>query len=152
MIGCRVWHGLVIGVAIVLTMLMPSVSEAQCSVSSSGVAFGAYDVLAPAPVDVTGTVTFSCLLALFPRITLSTGSSGTFVARTMKKGPESLTYNLYTDAARTVIWGDGTSGTGQYAPLLLLLGGTLTVYARLPASQNVSAGAYSDTVIVTLFF
>lgn len=135
-----------------LFLFAPASSEAQCSVSSSGVAFGTYDVLLTPPDDTTGTVSFSCLLLLLPRITLSTGSSLSFAPRTMKKGAEALSYNLYLDAARSSVWGDGTAGTSYYQPLLSLLGGTVTVYGRMPAKQNVSAGSYTDTVVVTLLF
>lgn len=135
-----------------LFLFAPASSEAQCSVSSSGVAFGTYDVLLTPPDDTTGTVSFSCLLLLLPRITLSTGSSLSFAPRTMKKGAEALSYNLYLDAARSSVWGDGTAGTSYYQPLLALLGGTVTVYGRIPAKQNVSAGNYTDTVVVTLLF
>lgn len=148
------WRGLAIVVVTMMAVAAPAVSEAQCSVSTSGVAFGTYDVLVASPLDTTGTVTFSCLLALLPKISLSTGSSGGFAPRTMKKGGvgEPLAYNLYLNAARTNIWGDGTGGTGLYQPLVVLLGATLTVYGRVPANANVSTGAYSDTVVVTLFF
>lgn len=44
-------------------------------------------------------------------VTLSTGISGTYAARTMVSGPNTLTYNMYVDTARTQIWGDGSPGT-----------------------------------------
>ena len=72
----------------------------------------------------------------------------------MKKGAETLTYNLFRDAAFTTVWGDGSGTTGQYQ-----IGNPpnntdvpLTVYGRVPALQDVSAGSYSDTVIATINF
>jgi spore coat protein U-like protein len=72
----------------------------------------------------------------------------------MKKGAESLTYNLYRDAAFATVWGDGSGTTGTYQignpPNNLNV--NLTVYGRVPALQDVSAGSYSDTVIATVNF
>ena len=56
----------------------------------------------------TGTITYKCGNADHNiTITVSTGSSGTFANRTMKKSTENLTYNLYRDAAFATVWGDG---------------------------------------------
>jgi spore coat protein U-like protein len=69
----------------------------------------------------------------------------------MVSGPDSLGYNLYTDAARTQVWGDFfNGGTIQVAPA-----GTparLDVYGRIPAGQNVATGSYTDSITVTFFF
>ncbi|EQB03637.1 hypothetical protein L286_11465 [Sphingobium sp. HDIP04] len=108
---------------------------------------------------MTGTVQVNCtlLLALAGSFTvdLSAGGSGAFSQRRLRRGTDSLAYNLYTDAARTQIWGDGTGGstrvTRNFAALLNFTD-TMTVYARLPARQNVSAGSYSDTMIVTVTY
>jgi len=70
----------------------------------------------------------------------------------MTDGSNTLEYNLYTDAGRTTVWGDGTAssvtaaGTGSGAQQ------SLTVYGRIPASQSVPAGSYSDTVTATINF
>ncbi len=78
----------------------------------------------------------------------------------MHAGAITLNYNLFTDTARSVIWGDGLGGTG-------LASGSFTVgpgvgngsrqvvhpvYGRIPALQDVLDGAYTDTIIVTLQF
>jgi spore coat protein U-like protein len=33
----------------------------------------------------------------------------------MKSGANVLNYNLYTTAAHTTVWGDGTAGTGTFS-------------------------------------
>jgi len=88
-------------------------------------------------------------------IDLSKGSAPSYFPRQMRKGAETMSYNLYLDAARVSGWGDGTGGTSRYGPMFPpLLGSpvTVTVYGRIPASQNVSAGAYTDTITATINF
>lgn len=130
-------------------------AEAACTISTTAVSFGPYNVFNASATTSTGTVTYRCGNADHNiTITISTGSSGTFANRTMKKGSENLTYNLFRDAAFTTVWGDGSGTTGQYS------NGNppnntdvpLTLYGRVPALQDVSAGSYSDTVIATVNF
>jgi spore coat protein U-like protein len=128
---------------------------ATCSVSTTPVAFGTYDVFSVAPNDTTGSVSLTCNGAHNIVITLSTGSSSSFNPRTMTKpSSETLNYNLYLDAARTSVWGDGNSSTSTYTnanpPNNIAL--SVTIYGRIPAGQDVTAGAYADSVTVTINF
>ena len=137
--------------------LAASRCEAACTVSTTGVSFGSYNVYSASDLDSTGTVTYSCGIGtLSISIDLSRGSSSGFNPRTMNNGSNTLNYNLYMDAARSSIWGNGTAGTSHYttsATALLLGGGaTLTVYGRVPALQDAAAGAHSDTIVVTINF
>ena len=74
--------------------------------------------------------------------------------RTLRKGSEVLQYNLYRNAARTTIWGDGTGGTSVYSLANPPNNSNvnLTIYGRIPAQQDVSAGNYSDTVSAVINF
>jgi spore coat protein U-like protein len=135
----------------------PEIAEAQlglsCTINTTPVAFGDYNVLAGAPKTSTGTVTYQCTLGVNIVVTLSRGSSAVFDPRTMKNGAETLNYNLYREATFQTIWGDGTGGTQSYTALAaLLVPVTVTVYGRVPAGQNVAAGAYSDSVVATIIF
>jgi len=127
--------------------------EAACTISATGVSFGGYDVYNASPTDSTGSITYRCGNADKDiTITISKGSSSTFSPRTLKKASESLNYNLFRDAGYTLIWGDSTPGTSTYF-LKNPPNNTdvvLTVYARVPATQDVSAGSYSDSVVVTI--
>lgn len=125
-------------------------AAATCTVSTAGVAFGAYNPLNATATDGVGSVTVSCS-GNPGAMTLSsgTGQSGSYSARVMKSGTSSLNYNLYTTATRTTVWGNGTSGTSTRS---LSAVGTYTVYGRIPALQNVSAGTYTDSVVVTLTY
>jgi spore coat protein U-like protein len=84
-------------------------------------------------------------------VDLDKGGSSTFTPRRMIKGTEPLTYNLYLNAARTTIWGDGTGGTSRYSdPNPPNKDTIVTIYGRVPAGQDVTAGAYTDTVTATI--
>ena len=131
---------------------------ASCTVSTTNISFGVYDVFSPGNNDATGYINVSCssLLSLLVsyNILLSAGG-GSYAARLMSDGAgHSLGYNLYTAANRTIIWYDGTGGTGTVSDSYLLGVGTVnkeySVYGRIPARQNVYAGNYSDNVTITI--
>ncbi|MBC7793379.1 MAG: spore coat protein U domain-containing protein [Clostridia bacterium] len=131
-----------------------------CSVSTiTTMDFGAYDVFSSSPRDTTATLTIGCVALTGSQsilMTLSKGSSNTYAMRLMKLGAYALQYNVFLDAQRTVIFGDGTGGSspsGPYAPSVLLLGSfTTTLYGRIYASQNVTAGVFNDNLTVTVNF
>ena len=127
---------------------------AGCSFTgASSVAFGAYDPFSAAPLDTVGTVSWRCSGLGVPRIELDAGGSGSFAWRTLLNGPETLRYNLFLDAARTVVWGDGTGGSAA-GPVTFTTGGGLeraSVYGRIPAGQDVGWGTFTDTIRVTFF-
>ena len=134
-----------------LLLLAAAPARAQlCTASSTPVAFGAYDYSSNTPLDSAGTVSWVCLSSLTVTVTLSKGGGASFAGRTLS-GPSSASYNLYVDAARTKIWGDGTSGTYTSAAVLGLVG-ALPVYGRVPINQPLKVGNYTDTVVVTLNF
>lgn len=122
------------------------------SISTTPVAFGAYSPVNAAPTDSMGSVSYFCPGALSPMISINTGSSTTFNPRTMSSGIDVLNYNLYVDAARTVIWGDGTAGTATVAGTASTKPFTNNIYGRIFPLQSVGAGSYSDALIVTINF
>jgi spore coat protein U-like protein len=126
----------------------------HCTISTTSVSFGSYDVFAGTPTDTTGTVSFICTGNADVTITLSKGASSTFNPRTLSGGTDTLNYNLYKDAARTTIWGDGTGSTSTYTQTNVPnnTDQNVTIYARLPAAQDASAGTYTDSVTVTIDF
>jgi spore coat protein U-like protein len=126
----------------------------SCTITAVGVSFGTYDVFSGSALDSTGSVTYNCISVLTTiTINLSRGGAPTFSPRQMFRSGEALGYNLYLDAARMTIWGDATSGTSHYAVTPVLLSNvTVTIYGRIPARQDVSAGSYTDTVVATINF
>lgn len=142
---------------IVLAVLgWPAAAAAQCTVSATGVNFGSYNVFNATATDSTGSVSYQCALPVSVQIKLSPGSSGSFAPRKMVKGAERLDYNFYLDGGRSIIWGDGVAGTSFYSSTVSIFQLStpinVTVYGRVSPRQDVSAGSYADTVIVTIFF
>ena len=124
-------------------------AAATCNVSPQGVNFGGYDSLGSTPVDGVGNVAVECDSETSFTVSLSTGN-GTFSERRMIGPASELSYNLYTDASRIGIWGDGSGGSNTVSGTA----GTanLPVYGRIPARQNVPAAIYADTIIVTVTY
>lgn len=86
-------------------------------------------------------------------VLLSAGDAGSYSPRKLSGGAHTLSYNLYTDPLRTIVWGDGSGGTTSITGAFALPGAIdHTVYGRLPAQQNVGAGVYSDTITATIDF
>jgi spore coat protein U-like protein len=136
---------------------MPSRVQAACTISTTGINFGDYSVFSAVPDDSSGTITFRC----GPpdrdiRVTLSAGGSGTLANRQMRPatGSDRLRYNLYSTAARTQIWGDGTGGTTYYYSANPPNNRNVNIafYGRIPAQQDVAVGVYTDTIIATINF
>lgn len=133
-----------------------------CSFSSTpGMAFGAYDDSSALPTNGTTAVTVRCTRIGGPssvNVTLLAGpsvNSGNVAARQMRSGANPMDYNLYRDAARTQVWGQ-TTGVDTVSlnitgiPNFGSRNGTFTLYGRIPALQSVPAGAYSDSVQLTI--
>ena len=147
---------LLIMLALLIGTLWASDAHAQgCTISATSVNFGNYNVFNGSDVDSTGTVTYRCNGSAHNiTVALTQGGSATFNPRKMQKGAEALNYNLFRDASRTTIWGDGTTGTSTYqiANPPNNSDVNLTVYGRVPAGQDVSAGAFSDTITAVVNF
>jgi spore coat protein U-like protein len=129
---------------------------ANCSISVTPVVFGNYNVFNASPLDSTGSVVYRCNGgAKVIWITMSRGgNSDGYIPRAMSKGGDKLEYNLYRDATRSVVWGNLTGGTSIYYDVdpANNQNVTVTIYGRVPAGQDVSAGGYSDTVQIEINF
>lgn len=133
----------------------------NCTISTTALAFGNYDpivVNASANLDGTGTVTITCTLNDAVTIMLGEGlhasaPSPTNPARRLSDGattPNYLSYVLYSDSARSTVWGNdatvavAATGTGA--------ANAHTVYGAVNSGQNKPFGSYSDTVVATVTF
>jgi spore coat protein U-like protein len=90
------------------------------------------------------------------RLAISAGSSGTTGQRQMRQAgaPTPLLYNLYEDAAYTVVW---TATTGGRPDEFLTIAPRSTaevrrpIFGRIPGRQTtVVPGVYSDTLVATV--
>lgn len=166
---CRRAHAL--AAAAIAGLAAGSQAATDCVLDTTVTAsFGVYDGLQndSATTRITGRCSNSPLPgttpAIAPVISLSTGLSGTYASRQMARGASRLNYNLYTTAARTSVWGNGSGGTvtvPAYAAGSVRLSGrqtrefdhpNLTIHGRIPADQGVPAGVYVDTIVVTMTF
>ena len=119
------------------------------------VAFGGYGVFDSEPTSTSGTIRYTCTLPVDPPvIKLSAGRSSSFAPRRMSSTADNLDYNLFLEASCTTVWGDGTAGTSVHVAPAPAADQSydVTVYGRIPERQNVRAGSYSDTIVVTIEF
>ena len=145
-----------VNAASVTTTIPVSATVIQsCTITSGPVSFGNYNGISGAATDVIATMTPTCTTGKVYAISLDAGvGAGANASARMLTGPGGarLGYGIYTDAAHTTVWGDGSSGTvlqsgtgnGAVAPL--------KIYGRIPAGQNPPSGAYSDTLTVTVTY
>ena len=129
--------------------------SANCTISTAPVAFGAYDpVSANAATDLlaTGTLTVACTKGTAATIDLGQGASYSAPTRRMTAGAGAfLNYALYKDAARTQVWGSTMGGGTTYAYNSASKNSVaITVYGTVPQAQDVTVGAYTDTVVATI--
>ena len=151
-------HLVAMAATLAIAATSSTASAMSCSFTSTvGVAFGSYDVFDDQPLDSTGSLTFECSGVVASdriQIEISAGGSGSFLLRKMSQGLQTIGYNLFTNASRTSVWGDGSSGSSRYGPVLPADGepSTVPIYGRIAPRQNVRVGSYSDDVIVTVVF
>lgn len=137
--------------ACALALGAPLARSAGCTVSTSGLNFGTYDVFSPLNDDITATINVDCPSATAYSIWLSSGS-GTFSSRTLTNAGHLLAYNLYLDPTHLTIWGDGSAGTGTFSSTGTGSNVATPVYGRIPAGQNAWLGSYADVVTITVNF
>jgi spore coat protein U-like protein len=148
------WIGLCLAVAVDLH------AAVACEVSTSGAPFGSFDVITNEPRDTLVSLTISCTgkIGESARYTIALSQeTNTSVTRAMRSGARHLHYNLYSDSARTHIWGDGTSGNstvgGNLTISALPTRRVFTIYGRIPDGQQVAeAGAYIDSIVIMVSY
>ena len=125
-----------------------------CTVSTSPMAFGSIEATSGPAVDSAGSVNVNCDAPAAYAIRMDAGihSGGQFVARGMSRieGFETMQYNLYRDAARTLIWGDGSGGSSMVTGNNPGTSQSIPLYGRIYSGQNLPPGEYSDIVTVTV--
>ncbi|MGN7964212.1 Csu type fimbrial protein [Brucella sp. 22210] len=124
--------------------------DRTCTVSATSINFGNHGVLT-SNVDATGALSVSCTTNLPYSVSLNGGLSNTTpTQRRMTLGSNAVIYGLYTNAARSIPWGNTTgqivTGTGTGTAQ------SLTVYGRVAPQTTPPPGTYSDTVVVTVSY
>jgi spore coat protein U-like protein len=140
-----------VALACALALATSVARAAGCTVGTTGLNFGTYDVFSTLNDDITATINVECPNGTAYSIWLNSGS-GTFASRTLTTIGSALAYNLYLDPTRLTIWGDGTGGTGTVSGTGTGANVGTPVYGRIPAGQNVAVGSYSDLITITVTF
>ncbi|MEH2161923.1 MAG: spore coat U domain-containing protein [Nostoc sp.] len=135
---------------------------ATCSISTTALTFAIYSTTVPN--DATASVITNCTSGLVgAKVTFGQGqyadttggSTDAAPIRRLSDGsttPNYLTYNLYSDAGRGIVWGN-TPATGVVIPTATGSNQTTSIYGRIDANQTTApAGNYSDTVVATVTY
>ena len=141
---------------------------ANCTISTSAVAFGAYDPVvanAATALNGNGSVTIACTKGSAPAITLGLGANASGSQRNMKitgGGSDVLAYELYQPPTTTpgdacsfpgsTVWGTSVATTFTPTAPSSKAGRTYNVCGTVSAGQDVSVGSYQDTVVATVNF
>ena len=140
--------------------IMVSVTLAStCTVSANPLSFGTYQP-GQGSASASTTLAVRCTRGAPFSVALNAGTGGGTVAqRLMSMGASRLQYNLYTTAAHTAVWGDGTQSTATVSGIGrgFTSGAeiTHTVYGQIPdtaANVDLAPGLYTDVVTVTVTY
>lgn len=127
----------------------------DCVISANTLDFGTSGVLRTA-IDANGSLSVRCTLNAPYSIALNagTGSGASVATRRMTRsgGTQTVNYQLFRNAARTELWGDGTNGTLTVSGTGTGIAQTINLYGRVPAQTTPQAGTYVDTVTVTITY
>lgn len=158
------WRASLIALLLAAAALPAAAQTTTCSGSNMALSLGGYDSYQPAPLDASGIFTVTCTRNGGPQnmvVTLGLGpsfNSGTIATRRLKlaTGADLLSYNLYRDAGRSLVWGD-TIGTNTMTQSVSIpnnasMALTFTIFGRIDALQDVRAGSYADSLTVTVTF
>jgi len=124
-----------------------------CTVSADDLNFGVYNPLSGSALEASSQLHVACTIATPYSVALNAGTApgATVSSRKMVKASDVLSYSLFRDPTRLLSWGQTVGidtvigiGTGLTTPI--------SVYGRVPVSQNVPPGSYSDTVTVTVMY
>jgi spore coat protein U-like protein len=142
----------VVLVAAALLLCARTASADGCTVGASPIVFGSYDVFNPSPLDSTGSITYQCTGGAKKPIGIYLVAASGTSAPALMRGAERLSYNLFQNAGRSVVWGIGSGGSQPYIAERGKDPVTLPVFGRIPPGQDVSVGRYADTVTVVINF
>ena len=142
-------------IIIIVFLLFTSTAFADdtCTIRVNKLNFGEYSSIAAAHTDVDTTIELDCPPAITALVKIDAGENAqgeiNFHQRNLRSSKGYyLKYNLYIDATRSRVWGDGTNNS--YTATIRAGQSQLTIYGRIPARQNIPQGYYTDRVSVTI--
>ncbi len=119
--------------------------------------FGSYPLLNNTIVaqstGASGALAVNCTTGTLYTVALNSGANAAGNQRRMAGGTaEFINYQLYQDASRSTIWGNGANGGTVYNGTGTGSDEPLVVYGQVLQQTTPSEGTYADTVIVTVAF
>jgi spore coat protein U-like protein len=153
MLGMSPWAGLHAQQTAQTTFRVQARVNAVCAITASDLDFGTYSAQSGTPLQGTTLLRTTCTPSTTYHIGLDQGQSpgATVNQRKMVSGANNLNYQLYSDSARSTIWGN-TTGTDTVTGVGSGLAVDHTVYGAVPAAQVVPAGDYADTITVRIYY
>ena len=142
-------------ISILLSSIPACAINCTWDIVPTNINFGNYSAFSVSPVTGTSAFQFTCTPPATATLMLSRGASATYNPRIMTRTTApalTMNYNLFMDAANTIIWGDGTSGT-QFLTFPSTPGNKTyagTIYGTIPAGLDVGPGNFTDTIQATL--
>jgi spore coat protein U-like protein len=132
----------------------------NCTFTSPGPStldFGTYQPFSSSPLQQLMSFTVNCVPPETVTVQFSTGGSAGFDPRQMAFGANGLSYNIYRNAGRTEILGNGSGGTFTLSKTMALADRDLivNVYGQIPINQDVPASSpslYIDQITVTIIW
>ncbi|HEX4427305.1 MAG TPA: spore coat U domain-containing protein [Terriglobales bacterium] len=152
-------YGLCI-VVFLLANVANATAAVACTVTTAGSPFGTFDAIDNLERDTLAEVQINCTGnpgdTVSYTIILNTGM-GSFTNRQLRSGASLLRYNLYSDSAKTQIWGDGSEGSTTVSDSLSLTTSSgfrsYTIYGKIPNGQPLAAvGFYQDSISVQVTY
>ena len=129
----------------------------SCTAVSGALNFSTYDTTSQTDLDAAGTITSNCTLGAGVLVRLSHGSNADAntptadpVRKMLGANGDYLTYKLYSDSGRSVVWGN--DDTNDVAEEGEGIAANINIYGKMAAQQAATGGAYSDTVGITIVY
>lgn len=148
------WAGLNAQQSASTTFRVQARVNAVCDVVATNLDFGVYSAQSGSALQGTTLLKATCTPNTTYQIGLNEGTSpgATVNQRRMVSATSSvLNYQLYSDSARSTIWGN-TPGTNTVTGVGTGLAQDHTVFGSVPAAQVVPAEDYADTITVRIYY
>ena len=133
---------------------------ANCTVTSTPIAFGNYDSLSGTATTATGSVALTCSQGTAPAVAMGNGANASGVQRRMTDGTNFLPYSIFrpvSTAAAATCAGAVTDYPNTTPGLALpaapsTAARTFNLCGSIAAGVSVPVGSYTDTVLATITF
>ena len=120
----------------------------------TNITLGSYSVFGSTSLVATSSYRFRCTPNTNATLTFSTGAnSGTYFPRNLASGANRLAYNVFDDAATSIVIGNGSGGTTSRVVFNSTPGDKEyddIVYGKVIEGADIPAGTYTDTVTAFL--